>query len=96
MPNFQFTPEADADIKGIISYTIDNWGKTQANKYVDGLEKLAGNLAKNPTLGGKRDNLIEGLLSFPYISHVIYYTAHENGIVIIRVLHQNMDAQQHL
>ena len=96
MPDFQLTPEADADIKDIINYTMDNWGKTQANKYVDGLEKLAGDLAENPTLGGKRDNLIEGLLSFPYISHVIDYTAHENGIVIIRVLHQSMDAQQHL
>ena len=95
MPEYRFTPEARDDLQGIIDYTLDRWGKEQANKYVDGLEELAAKLAKNPNLGVKHDNLINGLISFPYISHVLYYVPQKHGITIIRVLHNRMNPEQH-
>ncbi len=96
MPDYRFTPEAEADLQGIIDYTIAQWGKAQAHKYLDGLEERAAQLAERPGLGTDRNPLINGLLSFPYESHVLYYLRQDHGITIIRVLHKRMDPERHL
>ena len=93
MPEYRFTPEAENDLQQIIDYTLEQWGKAQARDYVDGLEALAGQLADNPGLGTDRDQLIQGLLSFPYESHVLYYLRQAHGMTIIRVLHKRMDVE---
>ena len=89
MAQHRFSAHAQRDLINIINYTIENWGKTQANIYIDGLEELAENLAKSPALGTHRNDLIDGLLSFPYQSHILFYTSTKSGITIIRVLHQH-------
>ncbi len=96
MPNYKYTPEARDELKSILDYTIKNWGKAQANNYIDGLETLAGNLAKNPNLGKNRDTLQKGLLNFRYRSHVLYYFKRKNGIIIIHVLHERMHPEKYL
>ncbi len=96
MPEYRFTPEARDDLQSIIDYTINHWSKEQAHKYIDGLEELAARLARKPHIGINRDALMKGLISFPYVSHVLYYVAQPHGITIIRVLHKSMDAQRHL
>ena len=95
MPEYRFTPEARDDLQSIIDYTQEQWGKEQAHKYVDGLEELAAHLAEKPSLGVNRDTLISSLISFPYVSHVLYYVPQDHGITIIRVLHKSMDARRH-
>ena len=89
MAQHRFSAHAQRDLINIINYTIENWGKTQANIYIDGLEELAENLAKSPTLGTRRNDLKDGLFSFPYQSHILFYTSTKSGITIIRVLHQH-------
>lgn len=96
MPRHRFTAHAQNDLTKIIDYTLQNWGAAQAEKYIDGLEKLAGKLAHSPALGKRRDSLKKDLLSFPYESHVLYYTNTKAGIIISRVLHQSMDIEKHL
>lgn len=44
----------------------------------------------------RRDALFAGLLSFPYLSHILYYVEQPHGITIIRVLHKRMDPERHL
>jgi toxin ParE1/3/4 len=95
MPEYRFTQEANDDLQGIIDYTIEHWGKAQAHKYIDGFEELAARLAENPALGANRNQLIDGLISFPYVSHILYYVSQDHGITIIRVLHKSMDAKRH-
>lgn len=96
MPEYRFTPEARDDLQGIVDYTVERWGKKQAHDYLNGLEELAARLAENPGLGANRDQLIDGLISFPYVSHRLYYVAHDHGITIIRVLYKKMEAERHL
>ena len=95
-PRYQFTDKAERDLKGIIDYTVQEWGVSQANTYLDGLETRALILAENPDLGTTRETLSEGLLSFPYESHILYYKKHARGIVVVRILHQHMDPLKHL
>lgn len=94
-PRYQFTDKAEHDLEGI-NYTAQEWGAAQANIYLDGQESQAQLLAENPDLGMTRETLFEGLLSFPYESHVLYYKKQALGIVIIRVLHHHMDPTKHL
>ncbi len=96
MPRHKFTAHAQKDLVNIIDYTIQNWGNDKADKYIDGLEKLAANLAKNPTLGTRRDSLKQGLFSFPYQSHMIYYISTNTGITISRILHQHQNLKKNL
>ena len=95
-PRYQFTDKAERDLEGIIDYTVQEWGVSQADAYLDGLESRAQLLAENPDLGTVREALSEGLLSFPYESHILYYKKHARDIVIVRVLHQHMDPVKHL
>jgi len=93
---YQFTHKAERDLEGIIDHTVQEWGASQANTYLDGLESRAQLLAENPDLGATRETLSAGLFSFPYKSHILYYKKHAHGIVILRVLHQHMDPLKHL
>jgi len=93
---YQFTDKAERDLEGIIDYTAQEWGTSQANTYLDGLESRAQLLAENPDLGIARETLSAGLLSFPYESHILYYKKHTHGIALLRVLHQHMDPLKHL
>jgi len=93
---YQFTDKAERDLESIIDYTVQEWGVSQANTYLDGLESHAQLLAENPGLGTTRETLSEGLFSFPYESHILYYKKHTRGIVIVRVLHQHMDPVKRL
>ena len=70
-PRYQFPDKAESDLEGIIDYTAHEWGAAQANTYLDGLETRAQLLAANPDLGTARETLFEGLLSFPYESHIL-------------------------
>jgi len=95
-PHYQFTDKAACDLESIIDYTVQEWGVSQANTYLDGLASHAQLLAENPGLGMTRETLSEGLLSFPYESHILYYKKYARGIVIVRILHQHMDPVKHL
>ena len=95
-PRYQFTAKAERDLEIITDYTAQEWGASQANTYLDGLESRAQLLAENPDLGITRETSSKGLLSFPYESHILYYKKHARGIVIVRVLHQHMDPLKHL
>lgn len=95
MLEYEFTPEARVDLLGITSYTVEQWGKKQANRYVDGLIDHIKKLTQTPNIGKSCNHLIEGLQSFPYEQHKIYYSIMNNKLVIIRVLHQNMNEPNH-
>ena len=96
MPHYKFTEHTERDLESITDYTLENWGKRQAVTYLNGLEELAQNLADSPEIGKDRDALIKGLISFPYVSHILYYTKQSHGITVIRVLHKRMDPQRHI
>jgi toxin ParE1/3/4 len=48
-------------------------------------------LLRFPGLGRRRDELKEGLRSFPVKKYVVFYFVIENGVKIARVLHSAQD-----
>jgi len=96
MPKVKFSREARSDLKDIDNYTYQTWGRAQADKYVEMIEKGCRLLAKHPTLGRSQDEFFPGLRKHPIGKHYIFYRATGKGIEVIRVLHQAMDISRHL
>lgn len=85
---------AQDQISEILLYTEEKWGEEQRNVYLDRLMTAIDRLASSPEAGKKRDDLSEGLRSFPVGSHLIYYWYRENLLVIARVLHYRQQPPQ--
>lgn len=96
MPNYRLTPDAQSDLIEVRRYTLQQWGKTQSEKYLSNLRKTIQMLAETPSLGKSRSKVGKNVLSFPCISHVIYYVVHEQQLVVFGVLHKRMVPINHL
>ncbi len=79
----------------ISDYTRQRWSTRQADKYyaelVAGFRALADGSRR-----GRDAELGHGVMQAPVASHVIFYQPTDNGIDIIRILHEAMDAPRHL
>jgi toxin ParE1/3/4 len=96
LPNYHFTPDAQSDLIEIRRFTLQQWGSAQSLKYLSELRKTIRLLAETPSLGKSRPEVGTNVLSFPYVSHVIYYVMHEQQLVIFGVLHKRMVPVNHL
>lgn len=96
MPRYDFTTQAESDLESITELTQKPWGQRQTDFYLDGLEELLQTLAGCPGLGTSCGAAIKGVASFPYRSHILYFTQHAQGITIIRILHKRTDSKRHL
>jgi toxin ParE1/3/4 len=96
MPGYRLTPDAQSDLIEIRRFTLQKWGPAQSQKYLSGLRKTIRLLAEKPSLGKSRPEVGANVLSFPYVSHVIYYVMCEQQLVVFGVLHKRMVPANHL
>ncbi len=96
MSGYILTPRARADLKAIWSYTADRWSSDQADRYVVLLHRAMQLIAADPRRWRSCDDIRSGYFKYAAGSHVLFFKQHESGIVVIRVLHQNMDFERHL
>ena len=96
MAVYSLSSKAAADLDEIYEYTILHFGLEQARVYLLGLHERFQMLAEQPTHGRKAEELAPGLRRLGYQSHMIFYLPKDNGIRIVRVLHQRMDVTRHL
>jgi len=95
MKSLAFSPAAEADIDGIWDYSAETWGPDQADRYTDEIRDACLALAHERKQGRSVD-VRSGYLRLSTGSHVIYYRDHGARLVVIRVLHNRMDANLHL
>lgn len=89
--DYILSESADKDLEDIFDYTEVQFGFDQAEKYLIEIENVFQNLVKNPESGRKRDEIKEGLYSFPKDNHVIFYRNLDAHVRIVRVLHGSRD-----
>lgn len=94
--NYRLTPAAQSDLIEIRNYSLQHWGLAQSRKYLSELRKTINLLAESPSLGKARPEVGADVLSFPHVSHVIYYIVHKNQVAIFGVLHKRMVPTNHL
>ncbi|OMQ11545.1 type II toxin-antitoxin system RelE/ParE family toxin [[Flexibacter] sp. ATCC 35103] len=92
MNKYHLTNKAVEDLTNIWNYTYDEWSESQADKYYPLLLNSCKEIAENPNLGKKYDNITDKLLGFKSNEHIIFYQIISNSEVeIIRILHRRMD-----
>jgi toxin ParE1/3/4 len=94
--NILLTPRAEDDLIEIWAYSCDQWGGAQADKYLDALGAGIDRLATKPKIGAQRDDVRKNYRVLHIKRHSIYYTLSGPRILIVRVLHSQMDPQRHL
>lgn len=96
MKTLAFSPKAAADLDEIYDYTEDQWGPEQAESYIAKLEQACSSLL----LRSRRrvDAIVDGSRYFVIScgSHRIWYRENQQGVLVVRVLHQRMDHTRHL
>ena len=88
---YVLSQEADNDIEDIFEYGEYRFGTSRAIEYLIGLNDHFKAIAKNPDVGKDRREIKDGLFSFPYISHIIFYRKMQGYIRMVRVLCRGRD-----
>jgi toxin ParE1/3/4 len=88
---YELTEEAVEDIEGILEFSIADFGLQQTEEYYRSLGKCLEMLDDNPEMGNPAIDLLPGYRRFSHISHVIFYKARNQGILVVRVLHKSQD-----
>ncbi|MCL4410741.1 MAG: type II toxin-antitoxin system RelE/ParE family toxin [Gammaproteobacteria bacterium] len=97
MRPYLLTTAARKDLIDIGRFTTEKWGKRQRDKYLKQLDDAFELLARQPEIGRDADDIKPGYKKFSQGSHIIFYRAGtESKIVVIRILHNSMDVDQHL
>jgi len=91
MGEYRITTKADSDLLDIARFTIRKFGVEKARIYKNGLYDCFKALAKNPDLARNASIHAPNLKRYIFKSHTIFFRPEENGIAIVRVLHQKMD-----
>ena len=90
MAHYRLTPDAQSDLIEVRRFTVKQWSIAQSKKHLFELRQTIQLLASNSSLGKKRLEIGEPVLSFSYGSHVIYYVTDELQLVVFGVLHKRM------
>jgi len=93
---YKLSVAAATDLEDIFENGIFRFGLQQAKTYIQSMEQRFLLLSDNLGLGRDAGELTSGLKRFSYGSHVIFFLAIPKGIMVVRVLHQSMDFEQHL
>ena len=69
---------------------MSTWGWRQTDKYLSKLEEGFNLLSENPFIGRTCDSIRPGLRRFEIGSHVVFYLPEDEGVFVVRVLHDQM------
>lgn len=92
MPVIIKLPRAKSDLVEIWGYIADD-SEARADAFVDMIDQKLSALASKPGMGRARDEIAEGIRSFPVGRYVIFYRPVPEGVEIIRVLHGSRDIE---
>ncbi len=96
MGSYALSGAADADIETIAESSVRQWGFARTEAYVLGLHETFGRLAEFPELGRDAGHIRPGYRVMEAASHSVFYRRTDDGVLIMRVLHQHMDFERHL
>lgn len=88
----RITHGARRNLQEIAKYTVKHWGGASREAYLESLEATMVRLTDHPELGRRRDDVASGLRAVPSMQHIIFYSVIGDEVIIVRILHQRMDA----
>lgn len=88
---YRVTRQADQDIVAIYSWSVRNFGQSQAERYYIDLCLAFDLIAANPLLSRERPEIDPPVRLYSCRSHLIVYRIDQDGVLILRVLHGRQD-----
>lgn len=89
-------PRAEQDLAEIYTYTLEEWGIQQADRYQDELFKGMQTILNNPLIGKTYQHPELPYRMFHINRHLIFYRIQENNCLVVRVLHDSMNITAYL
>ncbi|MHB1655765.1 MAG: type II toxin-antitoxin system RelE/ParE family toxin [Burkholderiales bacterium] len=96
MAEYRLTPATEYDLETVWTHTAQQWGVGQVNRYTDILTATFTELAQAPKSAPACDQIRPGYRRRSVERHMIYFRITAYGIVIVRILHDRMDAPHYL
>lgn len=93
---YKLSKLAQGHLHKIKRYTVTNFSEVQWNRYKDNLLTAFQMLADNPTVGKTCGELYPNGFYFPVGKHTAYFTKEEGFILIVAILGQAQQPQNHL
>ena len=90
MKPFLLSPAAAQDLAEIVAY-IASERPSAVKGVLDALEAACQLVAEYPGVGRARDEIDDGVMSFPMGTYVLFYHANEDPVGIARILHGSRD-----
>lgn len=87
---YRLSKKAELDLKGIFRHSLLQFGVQQSEKYISNLLKVLDFIVGQPNIGMDCDYIRVGLYRYIYQSHTIYYKKQQEGILVVRILHNKM------
>ena len=91
MLKLNVTPKAESDLIRIWMYTCEECGVDQADKYLDQLETGMKQLINHPSLGANYAHVLPGYRRLQIEHHAVFYQVLDPAVLVVRVLHEDMD-----
>jgi len=90
---YKLSLQAETDLEDIYRYTLETWGIQQFDKYRNDINKTLIKIAEDPYLvnSKSREDLYPECRLYKIHKHYIAYIPDKNGIMVGRVLHEQMD-----
>ena len=90
------TERALQDVRDIESYSIEQWGKQAAGKYMARIEAALDRIVERPELLQKEPDFAESLRFHRVPKHVLVCDVQADAIYVLTVLHTSMDIASRL
>ena len=87
MADYRLSERAEKDLSDIYDYSALNFGIYSADAYAAGLVHTFELLAQFPLMGGNLDEVMPGLKSFRFQSHMVCYTSEDDFLLIRAIPH---------
>lgn len=89
--SLRLTSRALDDLQEIERYSIENWGKQAAARYISDIEAGLHRLQQMPGLLRKAPGFHAALRFYHINKHVLVCDVHSNTILVLTVIHGSMD-----
>ena len=96
MLTLSVTPKAESDLTDIWLYTCGEWGVDQADNDLDQLEAGMKQLLDHPLLGADYAHVFPGYRRLQLEHYAVFYQVLKPEVLVVRVLHEDIDAPQRL
>jgi toxin ParE1/3/4 len=96
MSEYDVSERARRQLRSVIEYSYQKFGRYQADAYLAGFKKSFELLAEFPRMGRAADELRPGLRRYRHQSHYILYTSDDGQVLIRAIIHVRQNLRPEL